>query len=92
MAEVKIRSNKTKGVNDPVTICKDYPFEVKPVGHVMTLSELEEKQVLACDILNMYQYPMGNIRPTLKDSDYDSCRRIVFFIPGRESKYVKVSE
>jgi hypothetical protein len=37
----------------------------------MTLAEMERKQVLACDILNMYQYPMGNIPPTLKDSDYD---------------------
>ena len=92
MIESTEKPKKPRGADASIMIWDNDPRDMKPVGYVMTLAEMERKQVLACDILNMYQYPMGNITPTLKDSDYDSCRRIVFFIPGRESKYVKVSE
>lgn len=92
MIESTEKTKKPRGSNASIMVWDNDPRDIKPVGHVMTLTDMEEKQVLACDILNMYQHPIGNVAPTLKDSDYDSCRGILFFIPGRESNYVKVSE
>jgi hypothetical protein len=63
----------------------------------MSLAEMNEKNIMACDILSMFQLPMqdysySGISPTIKESDFDSSQRMVYFIPGRETKYVKVSE
>ena len=61
-------------------------------GHLMTLDQIDEAQMQVCDILSMLQYPISGLPPTLKDSDFDSGMRMVYFIPGRETKYVKISE
>ena len=62
-------------------------------GHVMTLGEMEELQVQACDILCMTPYPLNrNSLLNMLDTTNDTQQRMVYFIPGREAKYVKVPE
>ena len=65
--------------------------DIEPLGYVMSLAEMEERQILACDIMQMLPYPVsgGNLVSIL-DCSFDSRQRIIFFIPGREAKYVKV--
>ena len=61
-------------------------------GYLMSLAEMKEKNVQACDILQMLQFPFITLTPNQSDSGFDSKRRLIYFIPGREAKYVKIPE
>lgn len=82
-----------KGVKAPCKRCMGRLNKTDMIqGHLMSLNEIFDKGVLASDILYMTQYPISGLPPTLKDSDFDLGQRMVYFIPGRETKYVKISE
>lgn len=60
---------------------------------IMSLEEIEGRNIQACDILCMIKYPLVSANLVgMLDSDFDSGQRLIFFIPGREAKYVKISK
>jgi hypothetical protein len=58
-------------------------------AYVMSLKEIEEKQIMACDVLCILPYPIDDNKAPYVDPEYDSKQRIIYFRPGRETKYFK---
>jgi hypothetical protein len=88
--------NKKKDIPEACKKCMEHHAKNKALeGHLMTLSEMEELKIEACDILYM-THNLGmhfdHKVPTITDADHDTGRRIVYFIPGKESKYFKPHE
>lgn len=86
MIETKIKSKKPRGANASMMYWDNDPRDMEPIGYVMTLDEMKERQVLACDIFCMLHYPVpGSTLPRILNDEFDSKQRIIFFIPGEGS-------
>lgn len=59
---------------------------------ILTLKEIDDLQIDIADTVCIMPYPFSSDDPPFINFEYDSKMRMVWFIPGREKKYINKME